>query len=189
MKRAQAALIAIALAVAGPRLAFAASAAPKPEPTPQVNPCTEIIVQLLDNLNTGQVRSGDVFRFQSVDTVITTDNVTIPRNTIGYGVVTQASAAGAHGRPGQLIIEPRYFALPNRGQYPVTIDSNAGSAVQNGSTGNLSSGVGIVPLPFIGTAVGAFNYLHSGKNAVVAAGSRFVVVPLGNLATKSPCSL
>ena len=128
-------------------------------------------MQLLDTLNSGRLRTGDAFRFQSVDTVVTTDNVTVPRNAIGYGVVTYASAAGAHGRAGDLIIEARYFSIPNRGQYQVTIDSNATSAVQNGSTGNLSSGVGIVPIPFIGTAVGAFNYLHSGKNAIVAAGS------------------
>lgn len=143
---------------------------------------------MLDTLDTGRQRTGDVFRFSTIGITVTPDLVTVPRNAAGYGLVTYASSAGAHGRGGNLIIEARYIAIPNHAPLQVTIDSNASSAVSNGSSGNLSGGVGLVPLPFVGTIVGAFNYLHAGKNAVVPAGSRFVVVPVGSLATKKRCS-
>ena len=40
-----------------------------------------------------------------------------------------------------------------------------------------------MPIPFVGLAVGAFNYFHAGSNVVVPVGYRFAVTPVGgNLA-------
>jgi hypothetical protein len=41
----------------------------------------------------------------------------------------------------------------------------------------------------VGTAVSAFNYLHAGKNAVLRPGTRFIVIPMGDLQTQPPCQL
>ena len=159
-----------------------------PQPTPEAEACTVITVQLLDTLDTAKVHTGDVFRFETIATTVDTENVTVPRNSTGYGLVTYASPAGAHGKGGDLIIEARYLTLQSRGQYQVAIDSNASAAKQSGASGHVSSNVGAVPIPFVGTAVGAFNYFHAGRNAVITAGTRFVVVPVGDLAATKRCS-
>jgi hypothetical protein len=162
---------------------------PAASPAARLEACTSIPVELTDTLDTGRARTGDIFHFRTIDTIVPSAKVTIPRNSAGYGVVAFAAAAGAHGKGGALIIEARYIDVPRRGQYQVTIDSIATSAVLNGNTGNVASGLGILPLPFVGTAVNAFNYLHAGKNAVVKPGTRFTVVPVGDLRTRRPCQL
>jgi len=159
------------------------------EPASPLESCTAIPVELTDTLDTGSARTGDVFHFRTIDTIVPPDNVTIPRNSAGYGVVVFAEAAAAHGKPGALIVEARYIVLPHRRQYQVSIDSVATSAVLNGNSGNVGSGLGIIPLPFVGTAVNAFNYLHAGKNAVIRPGTRFIVIPMGNLQTQRRCRL
>ena len=164
-------------------------AGPAPQPTARLDPCSAIPVELTDTLDTATVRTGDIFHFRTIDTIVLIDNVNVPRHATGYGLVAFASPAGAHGKSGNLIIEARYINVPGHGQYQVAIDSVATSAVLGGRSGNVASGVGLLPLPFVGTAVGAFNYLHAGKNAVVAAGTRFVVLPLGDLKTRARCAL
>lgn len=158
-------------------------------PMARPEPCSAIPVELSDTLDTATVQTGAIFHFRTIDTIVPIDNVYVPRNATGYGLVVFASPAGAHGKSGSLIIEARYIDVPGRGQYQVSIDSIATASTFNGRTGNVASGVGLIPLPFVGTAVGAFNYLHAGKNAVVAAGTRFVVVPVGNLKTRARCAL
>jgi hypothetical protein len=159
------------------------------DPAAPLDSCTAIPVELTDTLDTASARTGDVFHFRTIDTIVPPDNVTIPRNSAGYGVVAFAEAAAAHGKPGALIVEARYIVIPHRRQYQVMIDSVATSAVLNGTSGNVGSGLGIIPLPFVGTAVNAFNYLHAGKNAVIRPGTRFTVVPTGNLQTQRRCRL
>ena len=150
--------------------------------------CTSIPVTLVDTLDSGKVRSGDTFRFRTIDTIVAPGNVTLPRNATGYGIVAYASAAGAHGKGGDLLVEARYIDLGARGHYQVTIDSVAVAANRTGASGNVSAGVGSF-IPYVGTAVGAFNYFHAGRNAVIRAGFRFVVVPVGSLARGMRCAL
>jgi hypothetical protein len=164
-------------------------AEPTSSPTLRPDPCPIIPVELTDRLDTGQVHTGDVFHFRTIDTIVLPDNVTIPFNSTGYGLIAFAEAAGAHGKGGNLIIEARYIDVPRHGQYQVSIDSVATSAVLNGKSGNAASGLGIIPLPFVGTAVGAFNYIHAGKNAVVNSGTRFSIVPVADLKMRKPCAL
>jgi hypothetical protein len=150
-------------------------------------PCTSIPVVLVDTLDSGTARTGDTFRFRTIDTIVA-GKVTIPGNAIGYGIVSYASPAGAHGKGGDLLVEARYIDLGPRGQYQVMIDSVATTANKAGASGNVSAGVGSI-IPYVGTAVGAFNYLHAGKNAVIRAGFRFVVVPVAGLARGLRCAL
>ncbi len=174
------AAVALTIALSSPRAGFGQTAAP--------HPCTSIPVQLIDTIDTAKARTGDIFRFQTIDTIIANDGISIPRGATGYGVVTFASAAGAHGKAGDLVVEVRYIEIPSHGQYQVTIDSESTSAVQAGATHNVSTSVAAIPVPYVGTAVGAFNYFHAGKNAVIKAGSRFIVVPVGNLEFGKRCT-
>lgn len=142
---------------------------------------------LVDTIDSASAKPGDVFRFRTIDTIVAPGGVTIPRNAVGYGIVTAAVAAGAHGRSGSVLIEARYIAA--HGQYQVAIDSVASAASQSGASGNVASGVGALPVPFVGSAVGTYNYLHAGKNAALHPGFRFVVVPVADLAHPPRCAL
>ncbi len=165
--------------------AHASAASPEPdEPS-----CTEILVQLDGKIDSAVARSGDVFRFHSIDTIVAADGTTIPHNTRGYGIVAFASSAGAHGKPGDLIIEARYLDLPDHAPYQIAIDALSQNSRATGPTGNAAPGLSAIPLPFVGTAVGAFDYFHAGKNAVIASGSRFDVVPVGDLSHGLRCAL
>jgi hypothetical protein len=146
--------------------------------------CTTIPVELIDKLDSAQARLGDRFRFRAIDSVLTRDRVKINAQTVGYGLVTYVQAAGAHARPGELLIEARYFALANGRQYQVTVDA---SSAHSGSNGNAPGIVGAVPVPLIGAAVGAFNYFHAGKNVTIPTGYQFAVTPVGDLSKKPNC--
>lgn len=146
--------------------------------------CTTIPVELLDKVDSGSAKLGDRVRFRAIDTVLTRDRVKIPASTIGYGLVSFVQAAAAHARPGELLIEARYFDLAKGKKYQVTVDS---STAHNGSNGNAPGIVGAVPVPLFGAAVGAFNYFHAGKNVTIPTGYQFGVTPVGDLSKKSSC--
>jgi hypothetical protein len=152
-------------------------------------PCTSIPVELSDLLDSAKVRPGAVFRFRTIDTILAAGGIALPRDATGYGIVTAVAAAGSHGRAGALSIEARYIDLRRHGQFQVMIDTIASSAMQNGSTGNVPSGITVLPIPFAGTAIGAFNYLHAGKNVAIKPGFRFVVVPVDDLDRGIRCAL
>jgi len=149
--------------------------------------CTSIPVSLTSQLDSSKAKAGDVFTFSTVDTIIAKDGTRISSGLKGYGIVNYAVAAGAHGKGGELIVEARYIALPGGRQFQVSIDALATAVVHNGSTGSVNSGLASIPLPFMGTAVGAFNYFHSGQDAVVKTGTRFVVTPVTDLSHGKTC--
>lgn len=146
--------------------------------------CTSIPVELVDKLDSASAKLGDPFRFRAIDSVLTRDRVKIVAGTVGYGLVTYVQSAGAHARPGALLIEARYFALSKGRRYQVTVDA---TSAHSGSSGNAPGIIGAVPVPLVGVAVGAFNYFHAGKNVTIPAGYRAAVTPVGDLAKKSTC--
>ena len=159
------------------------AAVPVPSPPPT---CSSIPVELLDALDSGKAKTGDRFRFRALETVVTSDHTTIHSGTIGYGVVDYVTPAGAHGRPGAFELEARYFALHDR-DYQVTVDDLATTEIHSGSRKDAPGYVGVMPIPFVGLAVGAFNYFHAGSNVVVPVGYRFAVTPVGDLAGGPRC--
>ena len=146
--------------------------------------CTVIPVELLDTLDSGKAQVGDHFHFQALDTVVTHDRVTVEKGTVGYGMITWVQSAGAHAKAGELMAEARYFALPHNRQYQVTVDYNA---AHRGSNRNAPGLVGAAPVPFLGVAVGAFNYFHAGANVVIPRGYIFAVMPVGSLGGAPKC--
>jgi predicted ribosome-associated RNA-binding protein Tma20 len=176
----------VALSQEEPPPSEAPTAPPSPRPTPML-PCASIPVELLDKLDSGKAKLGDRVRFKAIETVVTQDHETIQRGTMGYGVIEYVTAAGAHAKPGALVVEARYFLLPHGQQYQVTVDAQASSEIHSGSNRNAPGIVGAVPLPFMGVVVGAFNYFHAGSNVVVPAGYRFAVTPVGELSKPRHC--
>jgi hypothetical protein len=180
----------LAVALGAALIPAAASARVEPTPLASEPPaCTLILVQLDGRIDSANAHAGDVFRFHSIDTIVTSDGVTIPNNTRGYGIVAFASSAGAHGKPGDLIVEARYLDVAEHGPYHVMIDALSQTSRATGPTGNAAPALSAIPLPFVGAAIGAFDYFHAGKNAVIASGTRFDVVPVDNLSHGLRCSL
>jgi hypothetical protein len=183
-------LIAAGPAVRTPAIAAPATASPdrpapaSPATTRELPACNTIPVELVDKLDSGTAHVGDRFRFRAIDTVLTRDRVRITSGTIGYGLVTYASAAGAHAKAGTMLVEARYFALPKGRQYQVTIDTEIS---HSGSNRNAPGIVGAIPVPFMGVAVGAFNYFHAGSNVTVPTGYHFNVTPVGSLGSDPNC--
>ena len=173
-----------AIAVGVTAVAVAAMLASPPRASAELQACTVIPVELLDRLDSATAQVGDRFHFRTIDTVLTHDRVLIPKGTIGYGLITYVQAAGAHAKPGQLMPEARYFALPHNKEYQITVDYNA---THTGKTGDAPGIVGAAPIPFLGVAVGAFNYFHPGSNITIPIGFQFAVMPVGSLGVNVPC--
>jgi len=143
---------------------------------PELNPCTKVVVEMLESVNSATARPGDFFRFQSVNAVVSGTRVVLPTHTLGYGIVSIASSAGRGGVSGSLVLEPRYFVIRGR-HYGVVLDHRVGDLVRNGNSGNVPGYLGAIPIPGVGAAIGVFNYFHHGNNIIVKRGTIFVVFP------------
>jgi hypothetical protein len=152
-----------------------ASAAPAADGLARLDPCTIVAVQMLDDVDSGMAKPGDFFRFETVNAVTVGKTVVIPSRTLGYGIVAVASPAGSSGRPGTLVLEPRYLVLPDHSHLGVVLDHVAGDLQRSGTSGNVPGYLGAIPM--LGAAVGIFNYFHHGKNIEVKRGAQFAVFP------------
>ncbi len=144
---------------------------------PSLNPCTVVAVQMIDNVDSASAQPGDFFRFETVNAVTATNKILIPARTMGYGVVAVASSAGRGGRPGALVLEPRYLDLPQNVHLGVVLNHNASDLEKNGKSGNMPGYLGAIPVPAIGAAIGIFNYFHHGQDIEVRKGTMFSIFP------------
>lgn len=143
----------------------------------KIDLCTVVAVQMIDDVDSSQARPGDFFRFETINAVTVGNTIVLPARTIGYGIVSIASAAGRGGRPGTLVLEPRYLVLPGGEHFGVVLDHNASDLQRSGNSGNMPGYLGAIPLPGIGAAIGLFNYFHHGKDIEVKKGTIFSVFP------------
>lgn len=143
----------------------------------RLNPCTVVAVQTIDDVDSSNARPGDFYRFETINAVTMGKDVVIPARTMGYGIVSIASAAGRNGTAGTLVLEPRYLVLPGGTHVGVVLDHNASSLSASGSSGGAPAYLGAIPVPGVGAAVGIFNYFHHGRNIEVKRGTIFSVFP------------
>jgi hypothetical protein len=142
-----------------------------------IDRCLVIAVEMMDTVDSGDALPGDFFRFQTVNAVTSGKNVVIPARTMGYGVVAVASPAGRGGRPGVLVLEPKYLELPSGDRLGVVLDHDAGELSKSGPTGDLPGYLGAIPVLAVGAVIGIFNYFHNGKNIQVKRGMIFPIFP------------
>lgn len=138
--------------------------------------CTVIAVMMSTTVDSATAHPGDFFRFETVNAVTKGTRIIIPARTHGFGVVAVAAPAGRAGRPGSLVLEPRYLEMP-AGRLGVVLDHNTSDLQSNGVSGNVPGYLGAIPLPGMGVAIGAFNYFHHGKDIAVKKGALFSVFP------------
>lgn len=139
--------------------------------------CTVVAVEMVESVDSGNALPGDFFRFQTINAVTAGKHVVIPQRTMGYGIVAVGSPAGKGGRPGTLVLEPRYLDLPDGTHLGVVLDHHSGDLERSGSTGSVPGYLGAIPIPGVGAAIGIFNYFHNGKNIVVKRGTIFPIFP------------
>jgi hypothetical protein len=142
-----------------------------------VKPCTVVGVQMVEDVDSASAQPGDFFRFETINAVTAGKKIVIPARTLGYGIVAVASSAGSGGRPGVLVLEPRYLDLPDHARLGVVLDHNASDLQATGKAGGMPGYLGAIPVPMIGAAIGIFNFFHHGKNILVKKGTVFSIFP------------
>jgi len=156
---------------------LAIGAAPAPPAAASLDPCTVVAVEMLESVDSAEARPGDFFRFETVNAVTSRAKVVIPARTLGYGVVAVASPAGRQGRPGTLVLEPRYLVLPSGRHVDVVLNHNTDSLEKAGASQMVPGILGAIPVPGVDLAIAGFNYFHHGKNIIVPRGLIFTVFP------------
>jgi hypothetical protein len=181
-----------ALAVFTAISAGGASAADPTQPdssAPSATPsCRVVDASLATPLSSKSARGGDVFHF----TAAPSDG---QPSADGLGVVNFVRGAGRGGKPGQIGVELRYLTLPDGSHLPAMIaPESRGPAMYNGETRNAPfflSALGFAKGTGFHVAsgvVGVYNFLHSGSQAVVPAGTRLRVV-LGDDYVSGACTI
>ncbi|HTX60141.1 MAG TPA: hypothetical protein VMH02_10775 [Verrucomicrobiae bacterium] len=164
------------LAALGAALALALLPARSPASL-NVDPCTVVAVQMMDSVNSLDARAGDFFRFETINAVTQGKSIVIPQRTEGYGIVAIAAPAGRQGRPGTLVLEPRYLVMPDGRHAGVVLNHNTDSLQKSGASDSVPGYLGAIPLPGLGAGIMVFNYFHDGKNVVVPKGTVFTIFP------------
>jgi hypothetical protein len=142
-----------------------------------MDPCTVVAAQMMESVDSSDAHPGDFFRFETINAVTSGPNVIIPERTMGYGVVAIAVPAGREGRPGTLVLEPRYLVMPDGSHMGVVLNHNSSTLDMAGASDSIPGYLGAIPFIGVGAAIGVFNYFHRGKNIIVKRGTTFTVFP------------
>jgi hypothetical protein len=168
---------------------IAAFAAAAPQPARAARVCAwSIPVEMVDNVFSGNARSGTVFRFRVTADAAREDGVKIPAGSMGYGVIRAASAAGRHNHDGMLALEPRYVMVSRpHGSTRVEVTMSPTLPVQwTPSEPLLNKAASHVPLPVPGLIMTGVNQFRWGRNITLGPGFTFTVLPVENLVSKVP---
>jgi hypothetical protein len=80
---------------------------------------TLVLTHLAEPMSSAHVHTGDVFQFVVKKDVVVNKLVAIRANSKGVGHVTEAHAAGSHGKAGGMRIAFDYIFAPDGSQIPV----------------------------------------------------------------------
>jgi len=154
-----------------------------PSPAPSGPPhCVEATAKLDVELSTTANVAGDAFRFTLVKGVEPNGaHPALPSGTKGYGLIAYATHAGAGGKAGMLVLEPRYVVLSGGRHIPVMANPVSDERIVSGKTKNAPGGAEIIP--GVGLMVGGYNALHRGKDVVLPKGTPLLLLVGDDLAT------
>jgi hypothetical protein len=86
---------------------------------------TLVLTRLVDPMSSANVHTGDVFQFVVVKDVVVDKMVAIRANSKGVGHVTEAHAAGTHGKSGGIRLAFDYIFAPDGSQIAVAHNKDA----------------------------------------------------------------
>jgi hypothetical protein len=144
--------------------------------------CVETTATLDVQLSTTTNVAGDAFTFTLVDGVEAAGGYpAIPSGTKGYGLLAYVTHAGAGGKAGMLVLEPRYVVISGGRRIPVMADPVSDERVVSGKSKNAPGGADFIP--GIGLMVDGYNALHRGKEVVLPKGTPLLLLVGDDLAT------
>lgn len=128
-----------------------------------------ILVELLDELNSGVNKEGDTFRFETRENVLIDNIVVIPYGTRGVGTLNKVKRAGAWGKGGYFDINFGSISSINNTPVPVELGKSAQGA-QKQFAGTVLPIIGaLVFLPLL-----LFGFTK-GDEAKLAKGAQFYI--------------
>jgi hypothetical protein len=139
-------------------------------------------VTMVDKIDSATAYAGMIFRFKLTQTV-RVDDVLVPENTIGYGIVREVTAASNHDRNGSLTLEPRQLIYGKR-ILQVMADPRE-TALWAPAQTLAERATNYIPVP--GIVRTAVNEVRWGKDVVIGPGFNFHVVGLGDPRNLAPC--
>ena len=86
---------------------------------------TLVLTHLAEPMSSSKVHSGDVFEFVVTKDVVVNKMIAIQANSKGVGHVTEAHAAGSHGKAGGMRLAFDYVFAPDGSQIPVAHNKEA----------------------------------------------------------------
>ncbi len=86
---------------------------------------TLILTHLAEPMSSADVHTGDVFQFVVAQDVVVNGYIVIPASAKGVGHVTEAHAAGTHGKAGSIRIAFDYLFATDGSQIPVAHNKQA----------------------------------------------------------------
>jgi hypothetical protein len=141
-----------------------------------------IPVTMVDKVDSATAFPGMVFRFKTTITA-RIDDVLVPQNTIGYGVVREVTAASNHDRNGSLTLEIRELIYQKR-VLQIIADPRDTTLWAPAQT-LTERATGYLPIP--GIVRTAVNEMRWGKNVVIGPGFYFHILSLGDPRNLAPC--
>jgi hypothetical protein len=145
---------------------------------------------MVSKVFSGTARSGQVFQFKVVQDAVLDDGMKVPAGTIGYGIISAASAAGRHAHDGSIGLEPRYLIVPKpKGgltRVQVTMNPNL-PVVWTPAEPLLNKAASHVPLPIPGLIMTGVNEVRWGRNITLGPGFGFGVIVVDDLSRGPVC--
>ncbi|MGA7745500.1 MAG: hypothetical protein WCC70_13360 [Candidatus Aquilonibacter sp.] len=137
---------------------------------------------MIDKIDSATAVPGTTFRFKITITA-RIDDILVPENTIGYGVVREVTSAGTHDRNGSLVLEMRELVYGKR-IIQVMADPRDTSIWAPAAT-ITEAATGYLPVP--GIVRTAVNDVRHGRNVTVGPGLVFHIVGLPDPRNQAPC--
>ncbi|HUA07983.1 MAG TPA: hypothetical protein VMA98_01840 [Candidatus Acidoferrales bacterium] len=137
---------------------------------------------MIDKVDSATAYPGMPFRFKITITA-RIDNILVPENTIGYGIVREVTPAGNHDRNGSLVLEMRELVY---GKQVIQVMADPrDTGIWAPAQTITEAATGYLPIPgIVRTAVDDVRY---GKNVTIGPGLTFHIVGLPDPRKDSPC--
>jgi hypothetical protein len=145
-------------------------------------------VAMVDKVFSGTAKAGQPFKFTVSQDSTLDDGTQVPEGTIGYGIISEASAASRGNKDGLIALEPRYLVVPKpKGGFTrvqVTMNPTL-PVVWSPSTPLLRAAANALPIP--GIIMSGVNSVRWGRNITLGPGFVFSVIAVDNLERGPVC--
>jgi len=160
-----------------------------PTPARAVKICAFAVpAVMVDKVFSGTAKAGQPFKFKVSQDAALDDGTQVPAGTIGYGIISEASAASRGNKDGLIALEPRYLVVPKPQGGFMRVQVTMSPALPVVWTPNvplLRAAANDLPIP--GIIMSGVNSVRWGRNITLGSGFVFSVVVVDNLERGPVC--